>query len=171
MSKQDPPSRRAAPNALRGAAAAFVLGLVGFLIPIVAGLSFTVVRWWVSGFSEWDRAHDLRLLPFQLAYPTIGTAFVLASAGWATYAPRGTHRFTPTLAVVSAIALVSWIVIALGASDPDRMHAPLGMTEQLVEPSALLFLAAPPMAAAIILTTWRNRRAGGPGARRESDPV
>jgi H+/Cl- antiporter ClcA len=144
---------------LRGLAAALGFGAVGFLVPVVLGLGYTVLRWWLEGSTDWDRAYDLRWLPFQLAGPAIGVALVLGCAGWATYAPSGSYRFTRTLATVFAIAVPSWLVIASVADALDesrRWHTTT--VQRPVEPSTVLFLAVPPIAAAIVLTTWRSRR-------------
>ena len=146
-------------NYIRGIGFALFFGTIGFFAPILIGLSFTVCRWWVYGFNDFDRAYDLQLLPTYLASPAVGIAIIFATAGWATYAPKGIYRFTRTLIIIAALSLTSWVVLAhviesLGLS--PRGH--IGRHQRLVEPLSVLCFAVPPVAMALILSKMRARR-------------
>ena len=105
-------------------AAAVLLGALGFVVPILVVVGFTVCRWIVQGASEFDRGYDLHWLPQRLIYPAVGTAFVFAAAGWATFAARGGYRFARTFATIFAISVPCWFALAVLGISPPRYKKP-----------------------------------------------
>jgi hypothetical protein len=99
------------PTLLRGFHGAILGAAFGAVAPAVIVLGGAVCWWHASRSSEIDRAYDRHaVLPHIPGLAAIG-AILFASAGWATLAPRGTYRFTRTLAIVIAITVPLWCSI------------------------------------------------------------
>ena len=66
----------------RGAVSALGFGVAGII----------AISTLLSGMGYW--------VPKQVFIPSLGTAFILAGTGWATFAPRGNYSFAWTLAII-----------------------------------------------------------------------
>lgn len=142
-------------NVLRGIRAALLCGAIGGAAPILFVVTYTMGRWVIEGTSDFDRAYDLYRLPQVLVFPVIGTAFVFAAAGWATYAPKGSYRFARTLLLIAVISVPSWFALAgMGMAVPRYKsieHPP-------IYPREALLLVVPPAVTAVVLTMLRSDR-------------
>ncbi len=158
---QDLGQRESRFHFLRGACATVLLGALGFVVPILVVVGFTVCRWIVQGASEFDRGYDLHWLPQRLIYPAVGTAFVFAAAGWATFAARGGYRFARTFATIFAISVPCWFALAVLGISPPRYK---NLDHPLIYYAEALMFAIPPLAAALVLSIRRGYRSKSRGA-------
>ena len=147
-------SHRTSLNLSRGLWATLLGALVGAFAPKGLALLIALYRWHVSGSpdiaSNW--AIDLDEL---MEYPAVGCAAVCACAGWATYAPSGTHRFVVSLGFIFLVSLMSWYVLSWTALMPFYK----GMEHSVFYPNELIAMIGPPIVAAALLTAFRIRRA------------
>jgi hypothetical protein len=119
--------------------------------------------WWSAwGSAEIDRAYDLHVVLPDIPGLVVG-ATVFACAGWATLAPRRTHRFARTLANIVTITVplwcvVGWVVSTMGLT-PVRHK---GVEHPAWYPSeiavAIVCLLVPILVAAV-LTAVRDHNA------------
>lgn len=141
---------------LRGIGSALFLGVIGFLLPVLALLGFTALRWVVEGANDVDRRFDLAWLPEKAIFSAIGTGFVFAGAAWATFAPRGVHRFVRTLAIVFAVSVPTWYALAFAGMTVPRLKS---IRHPLIYPREVLLLAVPPIVAGLVLAARRSSKA------------
>jgi hypothetical protein len=146
-----PPSRL---NLVRGFFATIVCTLVGAIAPICIMVSLSLLRWWISGASEWDRKYDIHCLKTSLFDPVIGCATVCACAGWVTFAPPGRFRFSLSLATIFAITMPIWFIAFSLEITPRRYK---GIQHPAIYLSELMVLIVPPILAAAIVTALRLR--------------
>jgi len=102
---------RTCPTLLRGLCGATLSAVVGAVAPAAIVLGGTACWWYAWGSSEIDRAYDHHAVLPDIPGLVVVGATVFACAGWATLAPRGTHRFARTLAIVVAITVPLWCVV------------------------------------------------------------
>ena len=148
-------SSRSKLNPVRGVFAAVVGALVGGVAPIVVLAAGTVIRWWITGASEFDRRYDIGWVRNALPGPVVGCATICA-ARRATFAPRGRYRFARSLAVITAISLGVWLVVGSMELTPRRLK---GIEHPMFYPSEWMLLMGPPIAAAVMMTVFRLRAA------------
>jgi hypothetical protein len=135
-----------------GIAAALGFGLIGFFAPIAVMLTFTAFRWHLENASDLDRQADLHRLPEQLIFIVVGTAFVFAAAGFATYAVVGRYKFAWTLLKIFLITIACWfLLLALGILQP-RYKAP---HHPLIYPMEFLTLSVPPLLIGVVMALFR----------------
>ena len=102
---------RSWPIPLWGLYGALMSAIVGAVIPTAIVLGGATLWWHARGSSDLDRSYDRNsVLPSTPSLVVVG-AVVFACAGWATFAPRGKHRFARTLAIVVAITAPLWAVV------------------------------------------------------------
>lgn len=143
------PERSAGLRVARGLAFALLFGVIGAATPVIVLVGSILL-----GSSESDWAFDLHFLPDRLVFPVIGTALVMASTAWATYAPAGSYRFARTLVIVFAVSVPSWYLLAATGLSPPRLKA---ASHPLIYPFEVLLLVVPPIAVACVLS-WRRCR-------------
>ena len=141
-------------NPVRGLLAAVVGASAGAVAPIAIMVACVVLRWWITGASDFDRRYDIGWIRENLPGPVIGCAMVCACAAWATFAPRGSFRFARTLAIVTAISFCLWFVVGSMELTPRRLK---GIEHPMFYPSELLLLMGPPIVAAALVTAIRVR--------------
>ncbi len=102
---------RSRPSPLRGLYGALLGAAVGAVVPVAIVLGCTVCWWHAQGSSELDRTYDRHAVLLDIPSLVVVGATVFACAGWATFAPRGSHRFAGTLAIVTGITVPLWYVV------------------------------------------------------------
>jgi hypothetical protein len=145
----------------RGIGFASLFGAVGFAVPILVIVGFTVCQWVIEGSNAWDRAYDLSLLPTKFGGAAVITALLFAAAGWAAFAPTGTYRFASTLVLIFAITLSSWGLLELLAYSMGLLpHQYKGTQPPPTYPQILLgilFFAVPILASSVISLVRHGR--------------
>jgi hypothetical protein len=145
-------------NLLRGLLGAVLWGGVGVAAPAATLFAITVARWlYLSypGTSVFDLRVDLVPLSKDLIAPVIGCAAVLASAGWAAYAPVGAFRFAKSLAIVFAMSLPLWFILTSIKLTPRRFKS---AEHPAMYPSEFLVIVCPPSIVAALVTAARTKR-------------
>lgn len=154
-------------NLLRGLLGAVLWGVVGVVAPAATLLAITVARsLYLSypGTSVFDLRVDLVWLSEDLIAPVVGCAAVLASAGWAAYAPVGAFRFAKSLAIVFAMSLPLWFILASMKLTPRR---PKNADQPAMYPSEFLVIVCPPAMAAALVTAAQTKRQPGTSMRQD----
>jgi predicted permease len=141
--------REAHLNYLRGSCFALLFGAIGFASPILVMVGYTVLSWRIHETREFDRKYDLRILQRELIFPAVGTAWVFAATGWATFATRSKYRFAKTLAIIVSISVPLWYLLAVIGMSPPRDK---GIDHPLIYPSEIILCAIPPSLIALVLS-------------------
>jgi hypothetical protein len=147
------------PIVLRGLYGAILGAVFGSVVPAAIVLGGAAWWWHAWGSSEIDRAYDRRaVLPDIPGLVVIG-AILCACAGWATLAPRGTYRFTRTLAIVVGATVPLWCgVVSVVRSmelTPSRIKSVEHPAWYPSEVAVAIVCAIIPIAVAAILTVVR----------------
>jgi uncharacterized membrane protein len=154
---------RSWPIPIRGLYGALISAIVGAVVPAAIVLVCTTLWWHAQGSSDLDRTYDRNnVLPDIPSLVVVG-AVVFACAGWATFAPRGKHRFARTLAIVVAItaplwAVVGWFVRELKLT-PVRYKGVEHPAWYQSEVAVAIVCLAVPIVVAVSLSAVRDHRA------------
>jgi hypothetical protein len=160
-------SSRSKLNLVRGVFAV-VGGSAGAVAPIAVLAAGTVIRWWITGASGFDRRYDIGWIRAALPGPVVGCATICACTAWATFAPRERYRFARSLAVITAISVCVWFVVGSMELTPRRLK---GTEHPLFYPMEWMLLIGPPVAVAAVMTVFRLRGAAEPTSGSDPAPM
>lgn len=97
----------------RGIRWAWLLGMIGFLVPVLLIGAVAIFVFTFTEIHPFDRQADMQRLPFTMLPPALGCAYLFALAGFASYAPKHGVNLIRSLLIISAT-----MVIPLAAMQP-----------------------------------------------------
>lgn len=142
---------------VRGLVAAVLSGLTCAILVIGIAFGYIFCTWQVEGTTAYNRQVDLQQLRSDLIRPTLGCSVVFACAGWLSFAPCASYRFTRSLGYVFLGSLMFWLILSGLALTPTRYKE---VSHPTFYPSELMVLLGPPTLLTIILTAIRIRPTG-----------
>ena len=106
-------------NIERGVQKSLLLGMAGFLIPVVILGTIKACVFAFGDIHPMDLQQDLQRLPFMILPPALGCGIVFAIAAFASYVPKSGVNFIQSLLIIGSVVVVAILAVRYKMPGPS----------------------------------------------------